>query len=149
MIFQAETQAKILSIELDPRGVIGEQAPVPPPRRRRPRKEVAQKTVIPITGGLGSQSQDSRAKIQNSQNRGRFVQSLQISGDSPGFYSTRITRGSMQEETTKARTHDIESFSFRGSGVRLHDRLVYVYKDISTSDFHCTMLDVNNAIGYW
>ena len=88
------------------RGVIGEQAPVPPPRRRRPRKEVAQKTVIPITAGLRSQSQDFEMKIHSSQNRGRFVQSLQITGDDPG--PTLI-----QEETFQARTHETQTFSLK------------------------------------
>ena len=98
------------------RGVIGEQAPVPQPRRRRGSTEVSQKTVIPITGGLGSQNQDSRMKIQNSQSGDRFVQSLKMPGNKSGISSTRISRGSIQEETNQARTHDMESRSFRCRG---------------------------------
>ena len=98
------------------RGVIREQVPVPPPRRRRPKREVSQKTVIPITGRLRSQSQDSGMMILTSQNRGRFVQSLKISGDKPGFTNSRNTRGSIQEETFQARTHETETFSLRGRG---------------------------------
>ena len=66
------------------RGVAGQQIPgeqsppVPPPRRRRPRKEVSRRTVIPITGGLGSPSQDAGAV-----SGGRYVQNLQVTGENP------------------------------------------------------------------
>ena len=95
--------------------VNGEQAPVPPPRRRRPRREVSQKTVIPITSGFKSPSQDL-------QGRGRFIQSLKISGSKSGVSSIRISAGPVQEETFQARTHQTQTFSLRGSGSRLHDR---------------------------